>query len=236
MKGFAGIDGCRGGWIAVIFDDSWKACLYKNIQCYWDNNKHIGLVLIDIPIGLKGDRDCDKLARKMLPASRKSTIFNTPAAECLDIEDYKKASQINYDICGKRLSKQSFYLMPKIREVDDFLDNSKEARKVFYESHPELCFLSIPNKDFYNKKGPHGRQQRLEFIKNIEPGLYDVYKWTLNRYKRILVESHDILDAMILAISAKAGKNKLRFLPRKAKTDSRGLKMQIAYSVWDYYI
>ncbi|MGM0365102.1 MAG: DUF429 domain-containing protein [Actinomycetota bacterium] len=227
---FAGIDGCRGGWFAVINTGiRWKAELYAGIADFWRNNNALGLVLIDIPIGVYGKRRCEKLARKLLPPGRKSTIFNPPVKEALGIDDYWQASRTNHAYCGKKLSRQSFNLIPKIREVNDFLAAEKKAAGVIYESHPEICFTRFSKIGLCNKKTSRGRKQRLDIIKNIEPEAFKVYLDSANKYRRRMAAYDDIADAIILAITAGKGKQGLQFVPPGEEKDGLGLRMQIAF-------
>jgi len=228
---FAGIDGCRGGWFAAVGGNGcWNTGLYKSIRDFWSLFNSLELVLIDIPIGIQGVRDCEKLARKLLPPGRKSTIFNPPVKEALDIKDYRHASEINYAYSGRKLSRQSFNLIPKIREVNDFLAADKQARKIFYESHPEICFSRmLKNQILYNKKTAQGRRQRLDVLKPYWPEIYDLYQDSANRFKRKMVAYDDIIDTLVLAVTAGKGYQKLKFIPPETQYDHQGLRMQIAF-------
>ncbi len=229
MNDFAGIDGCRGGWFAVVGEHRWKAELVPSLDHFWDHNQPLKLVLVDIPLGIEGERDCERLARKMLPPQKRSSVFNPPVKEALNIKDYGKASQINHDFSGKKLSKQSFYLMPKIREANDFLIAHKQASMLFYESHPELCFARMTPKVLPNKKTFQGRKQRLDILKNADPQMIRLYHEAVHKYKRKWVNYDDILDALVLAFTARKGVQGLQFLPQKAQYTQQGLRMQLAF-------
>lgn len=86
------------------------------------------LILIDIPIGLKngvhGERLSDLGARRILKA-RKSSIFPIPCREAVYVGSYTKACEVNEKITGKRISKQAWNIVPKIRDVDSFLVENK---------------------------------------------------------------------------------------------------------------
>ena len=81
------------------------------------------LILIDIPIGLKtggsGERLSDLGARSILKA-RKSSIFPVPCREAIYAKTYKEACEVNERLTGKRISKQAWNIVPKIRDVDGF--------------------------------------------------------------------------------------------------------------------
>lgn len=137
-----GIDGCRDGWIAVV----WRETVTE--VHFWTSIRQLHeitdaqLVAIDIPLGLSetGDRDADVLARRNLPG-RSSTIFNAPPRACLDAgDDYQRASDLSRQHGSKGLSRQSFGLLAKIREVDEFW---RAAPCPLVEVHPELSFARL---------------------------------------------------------------------------------------------
>ena len=76
-------------------------------------------VCIDIPIGLSSDgfRACDRAARQLL-GKRSSSVFPVPPrlalARCLMRRSISRVRRI----VEKGVSKQAFYLLPKIREAE----------------------------------------------------------------------------------------------------------------------
>jgi len=89
-------------------------------------------VCVDIPIGLSRDgfRACDRAARQLL--GKRSTP--------LSYEELNLASKAH---CGKGVSKQAFYLLPKIREAEALLRSPNSDGLDWLETHPELCFSSF---------------------------------------------------------------------------------------------
>ena len=65
-------------------------------------------------------RKCDIEARRRL-GPRGSSVFPTPVRLSLEAVNYTAACLASYESCGKRLSKQAFALVPRIREVDEIL-------------------------------------------------------------------------------------------------------------------
>ena len=49
----------------------------------------------------------------------------------------------NIEVLGKSLAKRSMAIIPKIRELDEFLNAHCEYKNVICESHPELCFARL---------------------------------------------------------------------------------------------
>ena len=155
MKKIAGIDGSKGGWVCVSgYENNFKKLKFEKLEKFHDvKSKNFNLVLVDIPIGLdidlkKGGRIVDKLARKEL-LTNKSSIFNAPSRLVLDAKNYEEANKINKSK-GMGLSKQSWNLVKKIKEVDKYIRDSNET--IIFESHPEIIFQIMKRGRVSSKK------------------------------------------------------------------------------------
>ncbi|MBM7569263.1 DUF429 domain-containing protein [Paenibacillus sacheonensis] len=213
-----GIDGCRSGWVAVILDNS-----VSNVQLItattfnslWSaiNPKHNhDYILIDVPIGLPEgiigtnnthlDRNCDYDCRKMLIGNRKSSVFGTPTRQATRSST---PSQTNLLINNKKLSKQSEGIIPKIREIDIFINSqlTGSIQDLMEESHPELCFQRFNNNLglSYRKKRSIGRSERTNILINAGLTITNINN-LLSHYCFNSVAKDDILDAAILALTA----------------------------------
>ncbi len=142
MGAVLGVDGCKVGWVGVRWDDSTEVLVAATIAELVEAVGPVEAVAIDIPIELPADvpRVAEGLARKLLPG-RASTVFNAPAAAVLDAADYPAANAANKAALGLGLSKQTWYLVPKIRDVHDWLTTSPSVPVV--EAHPEVCFAAM---------------------------------------------------------------------------------------------
>ena len=73
---------------------------------------------------------------------------------------------------GKAISKQTYFILPKIREVDDFLRARPELREVVREVHPEVCFCELAGRPMdYPKKKQEGRDERRQALGRNFPDL-----------------------------------------------------------------
>src|SRR5690349_2429275 len=122
----AGIDGCRCGWLCLTSDlttGNVQAQVLPSISDLLSLNPQPSLVMIDIPIGLtdSGPRDCDLDARIWLKQPRCCSVFPAPIRPMLAASNYSEACEIGQNTCGKRLSRQAWGIVPKIREIDTFL-------------------------------------------------------------------------------------------------------------------
>jgi predicted RNase H-like nuclease len=137
-----GVDGCRLGWVGVRWDGDTDVLVAATIAELVEMSGPLDAVAIDIPIDLPVDtpREAERLARRRLPG-RASTVFNAPAAVVLDAPDYPAANAANKAALGLGLSKQTWYLVPKIRDVAEWLYTSPAVPVV--EAHPEICFAAM---------------------------------------------------------------------------------------------
>src|SRR5207249_6079160 len=102
------------------------------------------VICVDIPIGLldrPGQRACDNFARRMLGRGRASSVFPSPSRRALLFPDYRAASDVNLQLTGRKLNKQSFNISRKVREVDEAMKPATQER--VREAHPELAFRSL---------------------------------------------------------------------------------------------
>jgi predicted RNase H-like nuclease len=240
----AGVDGCKAGWFVAIASVTMEG--KTNIPCEFDlKNVFIAstfaevllktndckLVCVDVPIGLSdGDksRECDIAAREFLRGPRASSVFPAPIRPCLKAEDYKTACQISQQYCGKRLSKQSFVIMKKIREVDDLM--TPELQNRVREIHPEILFWALNDQKpiELNKKTAPGQAQRHNLLQKIFTDIDSI----LARAPISGCAMDDVLDAIIAAWTAgQAVIGKAKTLPEKPPLDSKGLKMEMLYPV-----
>lgn len=228
-----GVDGCKAGWFAVSIDcnGNCDAHLYSSIQELWQENQTAQRILIDIPIGFCHDRSrqCDLEARKKL-GKRSSCVFPAPCRDVLKARTYKEACQISRSLIDKAITIQAWGILPKILEVDEFLTTTPKAREVIRESHPEICFWSMAGQKAIQmpKRTPEGQDIRLEILTSFNPYTEVVYWKSLSTYKRNQLAKDDILDALVLALTASKGK--LATLPEMPEKDAKGLPMEIVYA------
>jgi len=237
---YVGADVSKGRWLAVKLSEG-EPCevrLFDTIRDIWNIYKAAQLILIDIPIGLreKGsqERQCDKEARRLLKWPRCSSIFRAPCRGTLEYyADYPTAKEINKLLTGgKSLSKQSFSIMPKIKEVDDFLQEDISARSTIREIHPEVCFWALNGGKpvMSKKKEADGFQERMTLLRNAyrQTGAVDaVIQHAKSKYPGMVAD--DIADALVAAATALLTRHKVLTLPEKPEVDERGLPMEMVY-------
>ncbi|TDG11660.1 DUF429 domain-containing protein [Seongchinamella unica] len=230
-----GVDGCKGGWLfANILGGELSFGTVPNVGDLVEKVADGSHIFIDIPIGLRSKsadaRLCDQEARQILKPRRTSSVFNAPIRELLSAEDYASANALSKRLINKGISKQSFNIMDKIREVDGLLQGSSKARALVREVHPEVCFWAIAegNAMKYGKKTEEGFKERLEYIQRYLPNAGQTILAALDHYPRSYVAKDDILDAVVAAITA-AHPERWATLPAAPDLDATGLPMEMVY-------
>lgn len=253
---FYGVDGCPGGWLLVGLDETGGgapeiAATFEEVAARTAGAR---LVLVDIPIGLpaRGRRECDLAAAKALSRAA-SSVFPVPVREAVYARGYREACAVQERLTGRRLSRQSWALVPKIQEVDEVVRRVPALGQRIRESHPELCFAAL------NGGRPLARSKRdalgvLERAALLEPHLGDVRALLRRALEGVpargeteenrrakgrrtarargggsRAEGHDVLDAAVLAVCARlAARHGLLSLPAgRVEKDSEGLRMEI---------
>ena len=127
---------------------------------------------------------------------------------------------------GKKLTKQTFALMKKIREVDDLM--TPELQNRVREIHPEILFWALNGQKPIesNKKTVPGQAQRHNLLQRIFTDIDSI----LVRAPVSGCAMDDALDAVVAAWAAgQAVIGKAKTLPEEPQLDSKGLKMEMLY-------
>jgi predicted RNase H-like nuclease len=249
---YTGVDGCRGGWFAVTVradgDGAGAGGLGRGAPQNFETTlfplhdhsmfeklcEHSELVLIDIPIGLPDngeERKSDRLVRQAL-GKRGGSIFPVPSREAVYAETYAAACEINVAQQGKKISKQTWNLVPKIKDIDRFLQRCPHCSEVLRESSPEYAFQILAGGPLEHKKSdPRGIEERLDLCTKHLPGAREPFGQVVARYPRKSCAPHDILDALVLAFTAMlAEKGGKREVPEKQKRDRFGIPIQAVFA------
>ena len=222
----AGIDGCRAGWVMVRRDAAGRFGA-PLVVASLDDLPPTDMIVLDIPIGLpeSGRRACDLEARALL-GPRRNSVFTGGRRPLLAMESYEEANA-----WGKRdgegLTRQMWNILPKIREVDNWIAPDLSER--FREGHPELAFAGAAGRPMaHYKKTPGGEAERLDALAGfIDPAT--VLEW-LGKARGSGAARDDIVDALALCRSAARvllgchGQ-----LPADPPRDARGLPMEMVF-------
>jgi len=230
-----GIDGCRAGWFAIINQNGhWSYTLAPSIDALLGDHNAADRIFIDIPLGLAEDqtRQCDQLARRLLSPYRHSSVFSTPVRKAVYAPDYTQACQINAQQTGRKITRQTWNICPKIREMDTWLRQHPEAQSRVYESHPEVAFYALNEARPLQtqKKSSEGREQRLALLARAIGNARPLFEQAVAHYPRAQLQTDDVLDAMVLAVMASCKETDHCYLPQPAPIDRYGIAMRIVYA------
>ncbi len=242
----AGLDGCRAGWVLATVQATEQATeqatgrattvgdscplpvqirVIESLEIVADDLAAGRLVAagIDIPIGLppSGPRVCDVAARRLL-GPRRSTIFPAPARAVLVAEDYDQACTLSRAANGKAVSKQTFNILPKIREVDRLLAPAIALQTHLFEMCPELSFATLVGNPMHHaKRTAQGRAERQAALCGVFARVAD-----LVARPPAGAAPDDVLDALAGAWTARRHLDRTH-LCLGGEVDDIGLRMEI---------
>ena len=245
---FAGIDGCRGGWVVARWDGAGTLRLSRvsTVGPLFEAPDAPEIAAIDMPIGLPerigaGGRTPERLVRPLL-GMRQSSVFSVPARAAVmagvgpgdETTRYRAAcaAALASSDPPRAVAKQCFHLFPRMAEVDHLLRSRPELRHRLLECHPEVAFwamnghapLDLPKK-VKNRPHPPGLDLRLRLL-----GASGVPNDLLNAQTAHALGAglDDLIDAAACALTAKrvAEGKALRF-PDPAEADAFGLPVAI---------
>jgi predicted RNase H-like nuclease len=179
----AGVDGTKGGWVAVVLDDGKfvRDVAIRDVKSEFADLADATVIAIDVPIGF-GPRLADPEARAYLSGAA-STVFSTPSRAVLEVPFGP----------GLGVSAQAHALGERILHITERA--ARDAR--IYEVHPEVSFRMM-NRDqrlAYRKKSAGGALERVELLR--------VHGIDLTRIREIArFPLDDVLDAAAAAWSA----------------------------------
>ncbi|SER36212.1 DUF429 domain-containing protein [Natrinema salaciae] len=205
---YVGVDWAGSCWVVVAIGDEITVSTEPSILNVWTAYEaDAASILVDVPIGLPEDGDwaCDRAAAHLLE-SRSSSVFSIPCRAAVTAETYEEAR----DACGGSLGSQSWWLFPRINEVDAFLRTIDDARKIVYESHPEVCFAAYDGGALPSKGDEDGLRARVAVLEGLNERLatkvgkiVDERRDGTEWHDRISSSRRDdVVDAAVLAVTA----------------------------------
>ena len=239
-----GIDACPGGWACVIHrSDAAPVVEFRESLVGMFESHSDSIVGIDVPIGLPdgttgiepGIRQCDKEARSLLGFPRSTSVFSSPVRPLLDIEEkdiakaHREASSVTMSISERKVTRQMMNILPRIREVDDLLQQSGQLRDRIFEVHPELIFMEINGEAIdESKRTVEGRARRMDCLHQVfGPGAVES---CVAMIEGTSIKLDDLMDALACCWSAaRIARGEHHELPARPEFDSTGLRMTIRF-------
>jgi predicted RNase H-like nuclease len=226
----AGVDGCTGGWVCVArngFDVT--AFIEPSMSAVIARLGGRAIVAVDVPIGLteQGARTCDLEARKILGQPRGTSVFPAPVRAALRGRTHVEASDLHEHADGRRMTRQAFGILAKIREVDSLLVRNPRLQQTIREIHPELSFT------FWNAGQPmrhrksrlSGRSEREVLIEKQWPG---TRRKLVGQLRGQPYKPDDLNDALAALWTAERIQSRTaERIPNGSFCDRFGLKMEM---------
>ena len=221
MSTVIGIDGCRAGWIItkILNNQLISFQIIENLNDDYLKQSNLSHIGIDIPLQLShsGKRLAEIEARGLLK-KRACTIFSPPTLNALRAKNYIDACEVNFKDCGKRISKQSWNLFPKIKEAQKFLEKNLISKSEVFEVHPELSFMAMNDMNLIevSKKTDIGKEIRIKLIQKFFPSFS--FESVRKKYKKNQVLDDDILDSIsVLWSTQRIVDNIAQFVPKETE-------------------
>jgi predicted RNase H-like nuclease len=149
----AGVDGTKGGWVAIVLRDGAfdRDYVLQPIETSFDELRDVDVIAIDVPIGF-GPREADRAARGYMFGAA-STVFTTPPRHVLE-QPFGP---------GLGVSAQAHALGPRILHLTDLAERDQRIHEV----HPEVCFRAMNDGRplLHRKKTAGGALERVEILR-----------------------------------------------------------------------
>jgi threonine dehydratase len=237
----AGADGCPPGWSVVLKDISGRKesrhLICPNMADLLRHPEVPALIAVDMPIGLPdrvgaGGRGPEVELRSLL-GERKSSLFSIPARSAIYAEDYQSACEISLATSEppRKISIQSFYLFPKIRELDELIRADPGLGFILRECHPEGAFMMMNDgeplsepKKIKSAINQAGMSQRKKLLMEVA-GFSEAFLSTKTSNG---VGQDDFVDACACAwVAEKIAKGQARSFPENPGRDSHDIPIAI---------
>ncbi len=224
-RAVAGADGCRGGWVVATAALTGRAVTVEATESLAATVDaiHRGTLVVlgvDMPIGLPDHppRAADLAARALL-SPRGSTVFPTPPRSLVAAANYAEANARSKAEFGTGLTKQSFNLFGKIRELDALIGPGDAV----VEIHPECSFAMMCGVVLPPKRGPAGIDARVAALTSE----FDDVAGLAASLHRSVAAADDVLDALAVRWSARRFAQGQHVELGDGSHDRRGLPMRI---------
>ncbi len=236
----AGVDGCPGGWIAVLLDLSGGCAPRVDVVPRFCDilarAEAPAVIAVDMSIGLPeragpGGRGAEAAVRPLL-GPRQSSVFSVPSRAAVMAQDYGEACRLALATSDppRKVSRQGFGLFAKIREIDALLAADPALAGRVFEVHPEVGFwrlsggrpMTLPKK-VKGAANPAGLDERRDLL-----AAHGLSRALLDARPPRGAARDDLLDACVCALLAgRILAGTAEPFPPEEIRDARGLRIAI---------
>lgn len=159
-----------------------------------------------------------------------------------DSTAYSTVSDCNRQCTGKALSQQAYYISDGIAAIDQVLrgnagwerPTNHDLLHTFVEGHPEVCFRALAGDPLeHSKTTAPGVGERLNALATEMSDPAETLQsicTELATADHTDIDIDDVLDALVLAVTADADDSEWHRLPSdEPPTDAQDLPMQMVY-------
>lgn len=237
----AGADACAAGWLVALRTTTGAQPPRTRIAATFSDLIALPeaprVIAIDMPIGLPertttGGREPDIVARAKL-GKRQSSVFPVPSRRAIMAPDYAEACRIALETSAppRKVSKQTWHLFPRIREIDAIMTSELQAR--VFECHPEVAFWAMNGEnplDEPKKVKSRPNEPGLALRRNLlfQTGCFPLEFLETTHFRSTAAGADDFLDACACAWTAgRILDGTARTFPEIPPLDPRGLRQEI---------
>ncbi|TYR31320.1 DUF429 domain-containing protein [Mesorhizobium microcysteis] len=250
MTACAGVDGCKGGWVAVssLPGELPQARVFPSFADLLEALPGDAVIAVDMPIGLPdragpGGRGPETLVRRHLGA-RQSSVFSIPSRAAVhaepgpfaSVEEWYAAHRRASDVARQTsdpprgISIQAFGIFSKIREIDALMVTRPDLHYRVIESHPEAAFWRLNGqramalaKKIKGMVNPPGMEERCALL-----ALCGLPAGFVAAAPPRGAAQDDLLDACaMLLVAQRYARGEAMPFPDPPLTDGRGVPMAI---------
>lgn len=233
---YVGVVDSDGAWLAVAFtaDGFDHADVFPEIGAVWAQYGEVAeSILVAVPVGLQeqgdGPRPPERAARDVL-GPRAEAVTDPPVREAARKRRYPAAARVTERKTGQKLSRAAFEHSDAIVALDDLLQEVTEARSVFAEASPEVCFRAFAGTTLEHAPDiAAGYAERMRALATFDRDAPPVVQHAAEATDGHAVTVADVLDAVALGYTARPGPGSIHTLPADPTTDPTGLRMGLVY-------
>ena len=223
------------GWLAVAYDESGydHAAVLESVGELWTRYEETAATIaVDVPVGLEtasAPRPNEAAAAEYL-GERRGTIVPAPVREAARKQRYPTAARVHERKTGGDLSRAAFERARLVTAVDEFLTAIDDARSVFVEAHPELCYRAFAGDPLSERADvAAGYAERMRVLAEFDRDAPPTVQSAAGATEGYEVPIPAVLDGAALALTVRPGPGECRSLPADPPTDEEGLPMRYVY-------
>jgi len=222
-------------WLAVAYtDDGYDhATVVDGVGELWTRYEETAAaVAVDVPVGLEtatAPRPNERAAVEFLGA-RREAVVPAPVREAARKQRYPTAARVHERKTGGDLPRAAFERARLVTAVDEFMTTIDDARGVFLEAHPELCYRAFAGEPPTERPDvAAGYAERMRVLAEFDPDAPPTVQSVAEATEGHAVSIPAVLDAVALALTVRPGPGSRRSLPPEPPTDDEGLPLRYVY-------